>query len=646
MLAKLRREHFFGGFLMRRHLLLHQWTLAFATALVMDGCVSRSGFERHDDPAPSLGTDGVDGNSSGAGETGDHLIIVAGDHQTAVIGTPVSIDPRVRVVDRNGVGVAGIVVDFQALAGGGTASPVAVSADLEGYASTTWTVGSTAGTDNNLLLAGNSRLRGSPKIVTLIASATRPALGSLELSGPTTLALGDCTSGYTIQTVDASDMPVVVSADTTVDLSMIVGGAGILLYGDSACGGPPIEVVTLASGSSTASFWLRDSVEESSTLQASALDWTPATWSVTAKNGGAWVATTTTGAPTARYWHTGVWTGSEAIMWGGYDTGAFHTRTGARYNPVTESWTPTSLTGAPTSRSWHLAVWTGVTGNVLTENRMIVWGGRGPNNTGGVYDPAGDTWTATATTAGAPSPRYRHCGTWSGSEMYVWGGYDTSVYLNDGSRYDPAANTWMPLSTVGAPLPRGYCIAVWTGMTGNVLTENRMIIWGGSQQTDASVVNTGAIYDPALNAWTPMNATDAPAARHQFRGFWMGPPFNKLIVWGGKVADGTATNTGGIYDPAADTWTATSLVDAPGGRSSFSAVWTGSRMIVWGSNGPTGGIYDPVSDTWTPTTITNAPTDRDELLGPSTVWTGSQMIVWGGESVILENTGGVYSPPP
>ncbi len=45
---------------------------------------------------------------------------------------------------------------------------------------------------------------------------------------------------------------------------------------------------------------------------------------------------------------------------------------------------------------------------------------------------------------------------------------------------------------------------------------------------------------------------------------------------------------GGIYDPSADTWIATSLVNAPLARQGQAAVWTGSRMIVW-----SGRSYDP-----------------------------------------------------
>ena len=55
------------------------------------------------------------------------------------------------------------------------------------------------------------------------------------------------------------------------------------------------------------------------------------------------------------------------IVWGGFspDHGSFNT--GGRYNPSTDSWTATSTTNAPSARAFHTAVWTG--------SEMIVWGG-------------------------------------------------------------------------------------------------------------------------------------------------------------------------------------------------------------------------------------------------------------------------------
>ena len=94
-------------------------------------------------------------------------------------------------------------------------------------------------------------------------------------------------------------------------------------------------------------------------------------------------------------------------------------------------------------------------------------------------------------------------------------------------------------------------------------------------------------------------------------------------------------NTGGRYNPSTDSWTATSIVNAPVAHEcAHTAVWTGTEMIVWGGLSTanigylnTGGRYNPSTDSWTATSTTNAP-DGPRL--HTAVWTGSEMIVWGG----------------
>jgi N-acetylneuraminic acid mutarotase len=207
---------------------------------------------------------------------------------------------------------------------------------------------------------------------------------------------------------------------------------------------------------------------------------------------------------------------------------------------------------------------------------MIVWGGSEieidiPTNTGGRYDPASDTWVATSTT-NAPSARDSHAAVWTGSEMIVWGGFGIPL-TNTGGRYDPASDTWVATSTTNAPSPRSGHTAVWTG--------SEMIVWGGINVTQTN--NTGGRYNPATDTWVATSTTwTTPSARSSHRAVWTG---SEMIVWGGVPSQvGNPTNTGGRYDPASDTWVATSTANAPSGRYLHTAVWTGSEMIVWGGS--------------------------------------------------------------
>src|SRR5206468_2608044 len=176
-----------------------------------------------------------------------------------------------------------------------------------------------------------------------------------------------------------------------------------------------------------------------------------------------WTVIRTSNAPSARSRHTAVWTGNQMIIWGGRgNNNSNPLDTGGRYNPGTNSWTATSTTDTPTARSGHTAVWTG--------SQMIVWGGSGNTNdlnTGGRYIPIKNSWTATST-SNAPTGRNAHTAVWSGTEMIIWGGQKPGL-LNNGGRYNPTNNSWTP--TGKTPTPRRYHVAVWTG--------SEMIIWGG-----------------------------------------------------------------------------------------------------------------------------------------------------------------------
>src|SRR6266480_6273523 len=75
------------------------------------------------------------------------------------------------------------------------------------------------------------------------------------------------------------------------------------------------------------------------------------------------------------------------------------------------------------------------------------------------------------------------------------------------------------------------------------------------------------------------------------------------------------TISDGLNECTDDTWTVTSITNAPDVRWYHTAVWTGSEMIVWGGGNNsgflnTGGSYNPSTDSWTATSTTNAPAGR------------------------------------
>jgi N-acetylneuraminic acid mutarotase len=349
-----------------------------------------------------------------------------------------------------------------------------------------------------------------------------------------------------------------------------------------------------------------------------------------------WTATTTVNVPDARYHHTAVWTGSEMIVWGGFNFNQGYMNTGGRYDPATDTWTATSTINAPIARDEHTAVWTG--------SEMIVWGG-GDNtdffNTGGRYNPAGDNWTATSTT-NAPDPRVHHTAVWAGTEMIVWGGIGCGLNcnLNTGGRYNPSTDTWTATSTTNVPVARWYHRAIWTG--------SEMVVWGGTDNIpNHTYLHTGGRYNPANDSWTATSLMNVPLGRIAHTAVWTG---SEMIVWGGVDETDSDCDTGGRYNPTGDSWMPTSTINAPSVRDSHTAVWTGSEMVVWGGEVTpgisldTGGRYSGVTDSWMATSIANVPQAREDH---TAVWTGSEMIVWGGTYIVgnnlyFTNTGGRY----
>src|SRR5260370_2219987 len=95
-----------------------------------------------------------------------------------------------------------------------------------------------------------------------------------------------------------------------------------------------------------------------------------------------------------------------------------------------------------------------------------------------------------------------------------------------------------------------------------------------------------------------------------------------MVNWGGSGL----LNSGGRYNPATDSWIATTTTNAPSGRGFHTAVWTGTQMIIWGGSPDvnTGGSYDPTLDSWTASNTTNAPYGRSHHRA---IWTGGEMIV-------------------
>jgi N-acetylneuraminic acid mutarotase len=345
-----------------------------------------------------------------------------------------------------------------------------------------------------------------------------------------------------------------------------------------------------------------------------------------------WRPTSPAGAPAARQQHGAVWTGTEMVVWGGWDQEQVFA-SGGRYNPISNSWRPTSTNGAPAARVNFATSWTGT--------QMLVWGGVDTSlvfyNSGGRYDPGTDTWSSMSV-SGAPPARVFAESAWSGSEMLVFGGEGSDEsFLGDGARYDPILNRWRPMSRAGSPSARIAHFTAWTG--------DEILVWGGGNETRP--LSDGRRYRPSEDRWVPMSGSNPIPGRSGHAAMWTG---DLMLFWGGYLGAVSPSTIRGIrYDPATDAWSEMSDVGAPESRLEHSsAVWTGREMIVFGGT-PLGSVdlrgwrYDPTFDTWTSTSTAGSPTSRFEH---TAVWTGREVIVWGGDADDDHRSpdGGRYDP--
>ena len=282
-----------------------------------------------------------------------------------------------------------------------------------------------------------------------------------------------------------------------------------------------------------------------------------------------------------------IWTGQFAVVWSvgvrGRSPDELEIADAGRYDPAGDRWLPVSGQDAPRFSEPCAAAWTGT--------ELLVWGeGQHGRAIGGRYDPHADVWRAMRTD-GAPrsrtDTRARWTGAWAGRELVVWTYAEVPGGTAEIGRYDPNADRWLPASRHPV-LESGPDFSVgWTGM--------EVLIW-------ADRAGRGARYAPASNSWRAMADQPAPRTRMKARSVWTG---RQLVIWGGvrpdfyqptdlppnTIADPVPDNldVGGAYDPVLDTWHGIPpLGRRPGdsrsflGRTSHSAVWTGSEMIVWG----------------------------------------------------------------
>ena len=279
---------------------------------------------------------------------------------------------------------------------------------------------------------------------------------------------------------------------------------------------------------------------------------------------------------------------------------------------------------------------------LATSKGIFVWGGgirRPPplprnhiwmdTNEGAWLDVSSGNWHA-ITTEGAPSPRSKAIGVWTGKTFVVWGGATNSQesgascdhggspsnreceYFTNGGIYDPATNKWQTMSTKGAPPAMKSSRHLWTG------TE--MIVWDFPEE-DLESTRLYA-FNPGANQWRVI--TDLPFPRKMETGISAG----RIVSIG--------QGQGVVIDPA------TGRKDPIVWPEDFGAckwirvaAFEPTRVVVYTPLGcRKGGIamggFDPIERRWTTQVLPPLPDQRDDSrsIDGELIWTGKQLIVW------------------
>lgn len=304
------------------------------------------------------------------------------------------------------------------------------------------------------------------------------------------------------------------------------------------------------------------------------------------------------GPLSSRQGNIAVWTGTEAIYWGGDRPG--RPPEGAAYDPRTDQWR--RLSRSPlTNRSGAAAVWTG--------REVLVFGGvngGGPQRDGAAYDPLSDHWRMLP--AGPLSGRVPLATAWTGTELLVVGarGPVLTGVVKDAAAYDPVLDTWRQLPDLPMQISNGG--AVWTG--------SELMVYGTFLDRQRSLMPSdtrarGAALDPVTGSWR-----DLPIAPLSGQSI--------ALVWNGSAAVGWDHDRhAAVYERATDRWRP--LPDLPlEGRDCL------PRGI---SAGPTtfaihcgqAAVLDRELRAWDTMAVPTAAVDAP-------VWTGDGIVQWLGPS--------------
>jgi len=192
-----------------------------------------------------------------------------------------------------------------------------------------------------------------------------------------------------------------------------------------------------------------------------------------------------------------------------------------------------------------------------------------------VLDNETMSWSQVYVTGTTPAPRSRHTATLVGNKLYVIGGGDDSRVYNDVYILDFTTMSWTKATTSG-PTP----VARWGHVT--VVLDNKLYLHGGHDGTRMlSDLNS---LDTETLVWTSISYTGiapTPRAGHTANTVKLGNQ-TKIIFFGG--GDGTRIlNDSFIFDADNSIFIQPTITGAaPAARCAHTTTWWEGKLLVFG----------------------------------------------------------------
>lgn len=284
---------------------------------------------------------------------------------------------------------------------------------------------------------------------------------------------------------------------------------------------------------------------------------------------------------TAREFHTATMLADGRILIaGGYEGGQTQMfNTAELYDQTTGNFTPLIST-LNSRRASHTAT-------LLPNGKVLLAGGvptafppAAPNNTAELFDPANQSFTpvspmnaghATHAATLLPSGKVLITG---GTTISDFGGTDAAEI------FDPVSNTFTTLPPM---------TSARSGHTATVLDNGRVLIAGGYIGDTQNPGNTSEIFDPVSRTFT---AVPAPMNSPRFKHTATLLPDGRVLIAGGSGdSSGNSVNTGELFDPVTQTYSPISLGMDRRARHAATAFANGKVLATGGIGGQSFGDH-------------------------------------------------------